>query len=404
MPRGSRPGERRGGRQIGTPNKKTLLRNAALAAADRNLSPLDYLLNVMREQTLPLETRVAAAREALPYSHSKPQVSVAREGTPGRYGNVFRSSNVGCASQQSVKIRIFKGGSDSAPSESEAGAIEERGRDRRIAGAVRSVANPKLIIKNNGVSAAKRHDEPRKASAAEVTPLEFLLGVMRDPDTPGNLRLRVASLVARYVHPQRTADGPRKIVVEDATGFSLDPMLAIELRNATFRLEVLSRTSYTHPEDTEREAPGLKARVQAITESLKCPCPSMYGLEQLEADKQRLNQLYNVRVAGRKLTREEDVEEGWLTARVSWWSTIPEHAARARLRELTDRAWPGWYRNSEPLSLREQAEVRILEIVYPKLPPDMNNLAVKAIIQMLNYGREEIFNNIPSAEPSDALF
>ena len=33
MPRGSKPGERRGGRQRGTPNKKTALKNAALAAA-----------------------------------------------------------------------------------------------------------------------------------------------------------------------------------------------------------------------------------------------------------------------------------------------------------------------------------------------------------------------------------
>ena len=46
MPRGSKPGERRGGRQRGTPNKSTVLKNAATAAAanDPNLSPLDFLL------------------------------------------------------------------------------------------------------------------------------------------------------------------------------------------------------------------------------------------------------------------------------------------------------------------------------------------------------------------------
>jgi hypothetical protein len=33
MPRGSKLGERRGGRQRGTPNKKTALKNAAIAAA-----------------------------------------------------------------------------------------------------------------------------------------------------------------------------------------------------------------------------------------------------------------------------------------------------------------------------------------------------------------------------------
>ena len=51
MPRGSRPGERRGGRQRGTLNKKTVLRNAAIKAAalHSNLSPLDFLLGLMRK-------------------------------------------------------------------------------------------------------------------------------------------------------------------------------------------------------------------------------------------------------------------------------------------------------------------------------------------------------------------
>ena len=41
--RGSRPGERRGGRQKGTPNKKTALTQAAIAAraANENLSPIN---------------------------------------------------------------------------------------------------------------------------------------------------------------------------------------------------------------------------------------------------------------------------------------------------------------------------------------------------------------------------
>ena len=56
MPRGSKPGERPGGRQRGTPNKTTLLKHAAIkaAATDPNLSPLDFLLN---------------AQQALPFTH-----------------------------------------------------------------------------------------------------------------------------------------------------------------------------------------------------------------------------------------------------------------------------------------------------------------------------------------------
>jgi len=66
-------GERRGGRQRGTPNKSTVLKNAAIAAAasDLNLSPLDFLLKLMRQRDLPVEYRVSVARQALPFAHIK---------------------------------------------------------------------------------------------------------------------------------------------------------------------------------------------------------------------------------------------------------------------------------------------------------------------------------------------
>ena len=75
MPRGSKPGERRGGRQPGTPNKKTALVNAAFDAATSNpdLSPLDFLLGVMRDASLPPDWRIKAAQSALPYVHVKPE-------------------------------------------------------------------------------------------------------------------------------------------------------------------------------------------------------------------------------------------------------------------------------------------------------------------------------------------
>ena len=75
MPRGSKPGERRGGRQPGTPNKKTALVNAAFDATTSNpdLSPLDFLLGVMRDASLPPDWRIKAAQTALPYVHVKPE-------------------------------------------------------------------------------------------------------------------------------------------------------------------------------------------------------------------------------------------------------------------------------------------------------------------------------------------
>jgi hypothetical protein len=82
MPRGSKPGERRGGRQRGTPNKKTALRNAALAAAAANpeISPLVFLLGIMRDPNVSSELRFKAAQATLPFVHAKP--GSARLGDP----------------------------------------------------------------------------------------------------------------------------------------------------------------------------------------------------------------------------------------------------------------------------------------------------------------------------------
>jgi hypothetical protein len=346
MPRGSKPGERRGGRQKGSPNKKTVLRNAALsaAAADPNVSPLDYLLNVMREQTLPLETRIAAAREALPYFHSKPQESVARQATPGRYGNASLNGNSSPTGQQSINIRIFKGGS--APEESD----RETGDQRP------------------GSDEVQKHVHPKALPDTSMTPLEFLLGVMRDPDTPTNLRLRIASLVARYVHPRHTGEGPRKIIVDDPTGFKVDPAIAMELRDAKRRYDLLNRTSFTEPEQYKREAPGLSARIYQIEKKLECPCPSLYGENELNRDGERLEELARVRESGRKLSAHEDIEEAWLTARVASWSTVPEWAARGRFHQLDERRWDDGWKHGPPLNLREQAEFRALRTAYPLLP------------------------------------
>jgi len=74
MPRGSKPGERRGGRQRGTPNKKTALRNAALAAAAANpeILPLEFLLGIMRDPNMPSELRIKVAQATLPFVHARP--------------------------------------------------------------------------------------------------------------------------------------------------------------------------------------------------------------------------------------------------------------------------------------------------------------------------------------------
>lgn len=63
---GARPGA---GRKPGIPNKRTAEKVAAIEAS--GLTPLDYLLSVMRDTDLPREDRVDAAKAAAPYVHAK---------------------------------------------------------------------------------------------------------------------------------------------------------------------------------------------------------------------------------------------------------------------------------------------------------------------------------------------
>src|SRR4051794_26831487 len=73
MPRGSKPGERRGGRQRGTPNKKTALNRVAVAAAALNpdVTPLEFLLGIMRDPNVSPELRIKVAQAAAPFVHPK---------------------------------------------------------------------------------------------------------------------------------------------------------------------------------------------------------------------------------------------------------------------------------------------------------------------------------------------
>jgi hypothetical protein len=91
--RGSRPGERRGGRQKGTPNKKTAFRNAVIAAraANENLTPLDVMLAVMRDPHVSLADRVKMALKALPRLHRKPKAGQSGSSIAGKTGDAAQS-------------------------------------------------------------------------------------------------------------------------------------------------------------------------------------------------------------------------------------------------------------------------------------------------------------------------
>jgi hypothetical protein len=67
--RGSRPGERRGGRKKGTLNHASQARE--IEVRESGATPLEFLLGIMRNPKLPRRERVDAAKTAAAYVHPK---------------------------------------------------------------------------------------------------------------------------------------------------------------------------------------------------------------------------------------------------------------------------------------------------------------------------------------------
>ena len=66
-------GIKTGGRKKGSLNKKTILR--AQTAENQGLSPLEFLLSVVRDETKDIAVRLDAAKCAAPYVHARLQTT-----------------------------------------------------------------------------------------------------------------------------------------------------------------------------------------------------------------------------------------------------------------------------------------------------------------------------------------
>ena len=62
-------GKKTGGRQKGTPNRASAAKQAEIAAS--GLTPLDYMLGILRDEEMTTESRFEAAKAAAPYVHPK---------------------------------------------------------------------------------------------------------------------------------------------------------------------------------------------------------------------------------------------------------------------------------------------------------------------------------------------
>ncbi len=341
MPRGSKPGERRGGRQRGTPNKSTVLKNAVLCAtaANSSSSPLDFLLGLMRDPQVPTDLRIEMAARAARFVHIPPR-SPARKRTPA----------------------------------TEAGAGIKIGRSNTLP----NFNAPKV---DATLSAAA----PGVADSADLAPLDFLLSVMSDPEAAPQQRIRAARAAAPNLHTHPHPD-QMPIVIEDPFGFDIDPAAARALRDDERRADRLREATASDErsysaETLDRlnaEKRELQARIAERVKLLRCP--SVYGEREAKKDEGRLRALPSKRD---EFTAEEDAEEAHLMARLAAYRASPEGQARARIAQLGNqwrikplggRALTPEEQSAAEQSAAEQSELGALRARYPDLPDDRDPL------------------------------
>lgn len=310
MPSGSKPGERRGGRQRGTPNKKTLIKNAVFlaAATDPNRSPLDFMLALMRDPQVSLDLRIEVATSAAFLVHPRPRASQRSQPHP--------------MEMRRRRLVVPDGEKPPAPSGEES-AIPSKAKSETC-----------TIVPG-----------PEGRSSDDLSPLDFLLAVMRDPEAAPQQRVRAAQVAARYKHRP-----PEKPVtpVEDEFGFKIDPEVAKAVwdirREPGFR-------------DSQKRDIWVREHIEGIE------CPDGYNGHALEKDKKRLSEL-NER--GRKLTPEEIAEEAYLITRCEVYRATPKHQAWCRISKLESRR-AGWTK----LTAAELSELDDLRAQFPTVARDL---------------------------------
>lgn len=291
-------------------------------AADPQLSPLDYFLVLMRKEALPLAVRVKMAIKALPYFHAKRSANEPDESAP----NQGVSLTTGTVAATTISTQ-------------------------HVGGDLNSPAGT------------------RQDTNLPLMPLDFLLAVMRASDTPAALRFKIACITAPYLHTKRTTGGlaGRSTGKPDRYDFVVDRATAKEIRDDTRRLARLLRTRSKNLKRKKQKAELLLGHIKSRVGSLIPPCPSLYGPEEYEKDRDRYLKLKKRRSRS-PLSRAEDAEEAHLLARILTYQSRPEALARKRIAELELRERNASFFGTPRLSLRDESCLRGLRTLFPKEP------------------------------------
>ena len=245
----------------------------------------------------------------------------------------------------------------------------------RRGGRQKGTPNKKTALINAALAAT--------ASNPDISPLDFLLGVMRDPSVSPELRIRVAQAAAPFVHAKPGGSHPSDrsssaIQIEGGRDFIIDPGLAKALRDDSERLNQLGHKQSEGPLSAaeEQEESSLRARIAETARAIGCP--ANYGPREARKDLDRLHSLYCKRISppscgGGTLSEAEDAEEAQLTARVAAYEESPEGHARSRIFQLKLADF------SRGLGGAETEELQSLRKIYPDLPPDSDDPLSEAI-------------------------
>jgi hypothetical protein len=312
MPRGSKPGERRGGRKRATLNKRTLLRQRITASLSmhRNATLRDLFLVLVNDPTLPAAIRLAVGR------------------------------------------KLF---------------AAERRRSRIATGSV-------SLTRDQEAAATSR--ESSSSATAEIgvcSPLELQLLIAQNVDATSEERQKAAAELAKLILPPRVSLSTKTVTYD--FGFSVDPNLAKELRDAKLeRICVRLLSDKLSPYAFAKKVSALETRISEIQQTLKCPCPSTYGLkhyiDRTEVDAEIIWDFERVKIFQRRrldketFTTEEDLEEAVRGARYDSFQGGPEMVARKRLADLRALSRAA-LRGGPPLTPLQVVDFRLLSVLYP---------------------------------------
>ncbi len=303
MPRGSKIGERRGGRQRGTPNRRTVLadRILAIASAHPTTSACQLVDILAKDQKLPADIRMVIARNFL---------------------SAGRSRSVG-------------------------------------ASAVRSSARKQRKAQSTG-------PRPEPPGHRRLATLDGLFSIAQDTTVATDQRRKAASEAAQHFLPKKPGIRRWWVnAPADEYGFAITPQIAAEYRDSKLELHRLANTGSNSPASS-RKREKLKARMQAILHRLQCPNPSLYGMDRRVADHNRLAYFLRKREAKITLTEEHEAEEAHRIARADSFDHGPESAARQRLAILRDKARIFKNASGPHLTRKERADLRFLRLLYPQ--------------------------------------